>query len=65
MLVLSRTTRELVAGGEYGVHRLRRVAPLGAEEKHVDLGFEDDAEVPVQHLEMLERIRVAAGQTSC
>ena len=64
MLVLSRTTRELVAGGEYGVHRRRRVALLEAEEENVDLGFEGDAEVPVEHLEMLERIRVAAGQTS-
>ena len=64
MFVLSRTTRELVAGGEDGVHRLRRASLLDAEEKNFEVSFEGDAEVPVQPLEMLERIRVAAGQTS-
>ena len=49
MFVLSRTTQELVGGGEDGVHRLRRVSLLDAEEKNVELGFEGDAEVPVQH----------------
>lgn len=63
MLVLSRMTRELVAGGEDGMHRLRRVLRLDAEEE-VELGVEGDPEVRVQHLEMWERIRVAAGQTS-
>jgi hypothetical protein len=51
-------------GGEDGVHRPRRESPLDAEEKNVELGFEGDADVLVQHLEMLERIRFAAGQTS-
>ena len=64
MFVLSRTTRHSVAGGEDGVHRLRLVSLLDAEEKELEVSFEGDAEVPVQHLEMLERIRVAAGQTS-
>jgi hypothetical protein len=57
-------TRELVAGGEDGMHRLRRVLRLDAEEEKVELGVEGDPEVRVQHLEMWERIRVAAGQTS-
>ena len=64
MFVLSRTTRHSVADGEYGVHRLRLVSLLDAEEKNLEVSFEGDAEVPVQHLEMLERIRVAAGWTS-
>ena len=64
MLVLSRTTQELVAGGECGVHRPRRMSLLDAEAKDLAARFEDNAEVPVQQLEMLERIRVAAGQTS-
>ena len=64
MFVLSRTPRPLAVGGEDGVHRPRRESLLDAEEKNVELGFEGDAGVPVQHLEMLERIRVAAGQTS-
>ena len=64
MLVFSRTTGELVAGSENGVHHLRKVTRLDAEEENLDLGFESDAEVPAQHWEMLERIRVAAGQTS-
>ena len=64
MFVLSRTTRELAADGEDGVYRLRRMSLLDAEEKNLEVSFEGDAEVPVQHLEMLERIRVAAGLTS-
>ena len=64
MLVLSRTIRELVVGGEGGVHRLRRLSRLDAEERDVELGIKGDAEVSLQQLEMLERIRVAAGQTS-
>ena len=64
MLDFSRTTGELVAGGEDGVRRLRKVTLLDAEEKNGGLGFEGDAEVPVEQLAMLERIRVAAGQTS-
>jgi hypothetical protein len=64
MFVLSGKPRELVAGSEDGVHLLRRVLLLDAEEKNLGVSFEGDAEVPVQHLEMLERIRVAAGQTS-
>ena len=62
MFVLSKKNYESVAvGGEDGAHRLREVSLL---EAHGERGFDGDAEVPVQQLEMLERIRVAAGQTS-
>jgi hypothetical protein len=64
MFVLSSTTRELVAGGEAGIQRLRKLSPLDAEVNRVEPGFKDDAEVTVEQLEMLERIRVAAGQTT-
>jgi len=64
MFVSSSTPRQLVAGGEDGVHRLRKVSRVDAEEKNLEWDFGDDAEVPLQQLEMLERIRVAAGQTS-
>lgn len=64
MSVSSRTTREWGAGSEDGVHRLRRVPLLDAKEENLEVSFEGDAEVPVQHLEMLERIRIAAGWTS-
>lgn len=64
MFVLPKTPRPLAVGGEDGVYRSRRVLLLDAEEKNVELGFEDDVGVPAQHLEMLERIRIAAGQTS-
>jgi len=37
---------------------------LDAEAENLEMSYEGDAEVPVQQLEMLERIRVAAGQTS-
>ena len=64
MFVVSRTPRPLAVGGEDRVHRPRRESLLDAEEKNVELGCEGDAGVPVRHLEMLERTRVAAGQTS-
>ena len=65
MLVLSRKSREsVVVGGADGFHRLLKITVLGIKGTNVKLGFEGDAEVSVPHLEMLERIRVAAGQTS-
>jgi ribosomal protein L34E len=64
MFVLSRTPRQLVEGVEDGVHRPRKVSRLDAEEKNVERSFKGDAGVAVQQLEMLEMIRVAAGQTS-
>jgi len=51
-------------GGNDGIHRLRKASLLEAGEEDPKLGVEDDAEVPIQQLEWLERIRVAAGQTS-
>jgi hypothetical protein len=51
-------------GGTDGVHRQRRDSLLDAKETNVELGFEDDLGVPAQQLELLERIRIAAGQTS-
>jgi hypothetical protein len=64
MFVLSRTTRELVTGGEACIQRLRKFSPFDAQENRVEPCLEGDAEVTVQQIEMLERIRVAAGQTS-
>ena len=64
MFDLSSETRELVAGGEACIQRLRKVALLDAQESRVEPRLVSDAEVTVQQLEMLERIRVAAGQTS-
>jgi hypothetical protein len=43
------------AGGEAGIQRLRKFSPLDAEENRVEPGFEGDAEVTVEQLEMLER----------
>ncbi len=64
MFVLSRTPWALAVGGEDGVHRPRRASLLDAEKARVELGFECDSGVPARQLEMLERIRIAAGQTS-
>ena len=62
MLVLTRKSREsVVVGGEDGAHRQRKASLLEANE---ELGFEGDAGVSVQQLEMLERVRVGAGKTS-
>ncbi len=64
MLVLSSTTRELVAGDQAGIQRLRKFSPLDAEENRFEPSFKADAEVTVEQLEMWERIRLAAGQTT-
>ena len=65
MLRSSRKTHESVAfGGENGAHRRRKASLLEPKQDNVELGGEGDAEVPVGQSEMLERIRVAAGQTS-
>lgn len=64
MFDLSRETRELVTGGEACIQRLRKFALLDAQESRVEMCLVGDAEVTVQQIEMLERIRVAAGQTS-
>ena len=64
MFDLSRETRELVTGGEACIQRPRKVSLLDAQDSRVEPRLVDDAEVTVQQIEMLERIRVAAGQTS-
>jgi hypothetical protein len=64
MFVLSGTPPERVVFGENGVHRPRNVSLFDTKEKNVERVFADDDEVSIQQLEMLERIRVAAGQTS-
>jgi carbon storage regulator CsrA len=58
MLVLSRKNREaVVIGGSDGLHRLLKVTVLGIHGTDVTLGFEVNADVPVQRSEVLERIQ--------
>jgi len=65
MFVLSRKTHEsVVVGGEDDTHRLSKASALAAEGENVELDLEVDDEVLLRQLELLERIRVAAGQTS-
>jgi hypothetical protein len=64
MFVSSRTTRELGTGGEAGIQRLRKFSLLVAEEHRIEPGFEGNADGTVEQFEMLERIRIAAGQTT-
>jgi hypothetical protein len=64
MFVLSKTPRQLAVGDENDVHRPRRASLLDAEEPNAELGFEGDWGIPAEQWEMLERIRLAAGQTS-
>ena len=57
MLVLSRKRQEaVVIGGADGLHRLLKVTVLEIDGSHVKLGFEADADVPVQRSEVWERI---------
>ena len=65
MLVLSRTSRKsLVFRAEDGLDRSRKAAFYDAEDDRYGRDFEGDAEVSAEQMEMLERIRVAAGRTS-
>ena len=64
MFDLSRQTRGLVSGGEAGMQRRREFSLLDTQENRVEPGFGADPEASDEQLEMLERIRVAAGQTS-
>jgi hypothetical protein len=65
MLISSRNTHEsVVVDGEDGVHHPQKVSLLEAEEGNMERGGECDLEVRVRQSDMLERIRVAAGQTS-
>jgi len=65
MLVLSRRNQEsVVVGGATGFERLLKVKVLEIKGEKVKLGFEVDPGIPVHRLEVLERIRTAAGMTS-
>ena len=65
MLVLSRRNQEsVVVGGASGFERLLKVKVLEIKGEKVKLGFEVDPGIPVHRLEVWERIRTAAGQTS-
>ena len=64
MLVLSRKSREsVVVGGAAGFAKLLKVTVLEITGNRVKLGFEVDADVPVNRLEVWER-RLAADPTS-
>ena len=65
MLVLSRRNQEsVVVGGASGFERLLKVKVLEIKGEKVKLGFEVDPGIPVHRLEVWERIRTAAGQTT-
>jgi carbon storage regulator CsrA len=58
MLVLSRKSQEsVVVGGAGGLEPLLKVTVLEIKGGRVRLGFEVDAAVPVNRLEVWERIR--------
>jgi len=58
MLVLSRKCEEsVVVGGSSSVQPLLKVTVLEIREGKVKLGFEADPSIPVQRLEVWERIR--------
>ena len=62
MLVLSRKNDEaVVIGGSAGFERMIKVTVVGIKNGHVRLGFEADADVPVNRLEVWERIRGETG----
>lgn len=64
MHVLSRNSQEsVVFGNDDGLHRPLKVTILEVRGDRVKLGFEVDAEVPDPEVEMLDRLRTAAGQT--
>jgi carbon storage regulator CsrA len=57
MLVLSRKNREsVVIGGGGGCERLLKITVLEVAAGKVKLGFEVDADVPVNRLEVWERL---------
>jgi hypothetical protein len=64
MLDLSRKTLELVTGGGACIQRLREFSLLDMRENRVEPCLVRRAEATDQQMEMLERIRVAAGQTT-
>jgi len=62
MLVLSRKRHEVVVvGGSGGFTRLLKVTVLEIRGQHVKLGFEADADIPVNRWEVWERICATNG----
>jgi carbon storage regulator CsrA len=63
MLVLTRKNQEtVVIGGSGGLERILKVTVLEIIGTRVKLGFEVDADIPVNRLEIWERMR--AGEQS-
>jgi len=57
MLVLSRKNDEaVVVGGAAGFERMIKITVVGVKNGRVSLGFEADADVPVNRFEVWERI---------
>jgi carbon storage regulator len=57
MLVLTRKCQEaVVVGGTNGLERLLKVTVLAIEKGKVRLGFEAPEDIPVNRLEVLERM---------
>jgi sRNA-binding carbon storage regulator CsrA len=54
----------VVIGGAAGFERLMKVTVLDIRGAKVKLGFEVDADVPVNRAEVWERIRAETGQIS-
>ncbi len=59
-----RETRESVKGVESRIPRMRDISRIDVQENRVEPYLGRHAEVTYEQLELLERIRVAAGQTS-
>jgi hypothetical protein len=64
MFDLSRATQESARGGEVSIPRLRELSLLDVHENRVEPYLARHADITYQQMELLERIRVAAGQTS-
>ncbi|MCC7144859.1 MAG: carbon storage regulator [Phycisphaeraceae bacterium] len=64
MLVLTRKPQEsVVVGGSNDVQRLLKVTVLEIRRRHVRLGFEVDAQVPVHRWEVWQRTRAGVQPT--
>jgi carbon storage regulator CsrA len=64
MLILTRKNREsVVVGGGGGIQSLLKVTVLEVTGGKVKLGFEADADVPVDRLEIWERKRASAADS--
>lgn len=65
MLVLTRKQQEsVIVGAEDGIHRLLKVTVLQIAGGRVKLGFEVDGDIPVNRLEVWERLRADAEEAS-